>query len=121
MANRNEIRDSSASFHMHHAQGGMTAYKKAPARTTVEVADGTSLTIDGFRTVEVDLAQPGNTTKPVEMVSVAYVPGLARNLLSTRKTVKQWGKPLGYYKTRVVLGFPRKKSLVFNFRPHKQV
>ena len=32
-----------------------------------------------------DLNQPGTTTKPVKMVSVAYVPGLSRNLLSSRR------------------------------------
>ena len=54
----------------------MTAYKKVPAETTVEVAGGTILPIDGFGTVEVDLDQPSTTTKPVKMVSVACVPGL---------------------------------------------
>ena len=33
----------------------MTAYKKAPAGATVEVADGTVLPVDGFGTAEVDL------------------------------------------------------------------
>ena len=93
----------------------MTAYKKSPAGTTVEVADGTILPVGGFETVEVDLDQAGNTTKPVKMVSVGYVPGLSRNLLSTRKAVEQWGKPFVYYKTKAVLGFPREESLVFNF------
>ena len=40
--------DSGASFHMSHTQAGMTAYKKAPAGTTVEVADGTILPVDGL-------------------------------------------------------------------------
>ena len=35
-------------------------------------------------------------TKPVKMGSVAYVVGTLRNLLSTRKAVEQWGKPLAY-------------------------
>ena len=43
-------------------QGGMTTYKKAPAGTIAEVADGTILPVDGFGTVEVDLDQPGTTT-----------------------------------------------------------
>ena len=81
--------DSDASFHMFHTQGGTTAYKKAPAGTTVEAADGTILLVDGSGTVEVDLDQPGTMTKPVKMVSVAFVPGLSRNLLSTRKAVEQ--------------------------------
>ena len=81
--------DSGASFHMSHTQAGMTAHKKAPAGTTVEVADGTILPVDGLGTVEVDLNQPGTTTKPMNMVSVAYAPGLSRNLLSTRKAVEQ--------------------------------
>ena len=93
--------DSGASFHMPHTQAGITAYKKVPAGTTVEVADGTMLPIDGFGTVEVDLGQPGTTTKPVKMVSVAYVPGLSRNLLSTRKAEEHWGKSLVNYKTRL--------------------
>ena len=102
--------DSGASFHMSHTQVGMTACKKALAGTTVEVADGT---LFGFETVEVDLDQPGTTTKPVKMVSVGYVPGLSRNLLSTREAVKQWGKPIVYYEPRAVLGFPGEESLIF--------
>ena len=80
----------------------MIAYKNAPAGTTVEVADGTILPVDGFGTVEIGLDQPGTTSKPMKMVSVAYVPGLLRNLLSTRKAVEQWGNPLVYYKTKAV-------------------
>ena len=47
------------------------------------------MAVDGFGTIEVDLDQPGTTTKSVKMVAVAYVPGLAQNLLSTRKAVEQ--------------------------------
>ena len=97
----------------------MTANKKAPAGATVEVSDGTILLVDGFETVEVDLDLPGTTTKPVKMVSVTYVPGHFRNLLSTRKAVKQWGKPIVYYITRAVLGFPGEESRVSNFCPRK--
>ena len=97
----------------------MTAYKKAPARTNVEGAEGTIRPVDGFGTVEVDLNQPGTTTKPVKMVAVTYVPGISRNLLPTRQAVEQWGKPLVYYKTKAVVGFPEEESLVFNFCPRK--
>ena len=55
------------------------------------------------------------------MVSVVYVSGLSRNLLSTRKAVKQWGKPLVYYKAKAVLGFPGKESLIFNFCSRKEL
>ena len=61
--------NSGASFNMFHTQAGMTAYKKAPAGTTVEVAGGTILPVDGLGTAEVDLDQPGATTKSVKMVS----------------------------------------------------
>ena len=44
--------------------------------------------VGGFGTVEVDLDQPGTMTKPVKIVSVAYVPGFSWNLLSTRKPVE---------------------------------
>ena len=111
--------DFGVSFHMYYTQTRMTAYKKAPAGTTVEVANGTILLVDEFGIVEVDLDQPGTTTKPVKMVSLAYVSGLSRNLLSTRRAVEQWGKPLVYYKTKAVLGFPGEESLVFNFCPRK--
>ena len=37
--------DSGALCQMSHTQAGMTAYKKAPAGTTVKVADGAILTI----------------------------------------------------------------------------
>ena len=111
--------DPGASFHMSHTRAGTTAYKGAPAATTVEIADGTILPVDGFGTVEVDLNQSGTTTKSVKMVVVAYVPGLLWNLLSTRKAVEQWGKLLAYYKTKAVLGFPGEESLVFNFCPRK--
>ena len=81
--------DSGASFHkLSHTQARMTAYKTAPA-ATVEVADGIILRVDGFGTVEMDLDQPVTTTKPVKIGSVAYVPGLSRNLLPIRKDVKQ--------------------------------
>ena len=63
-----------ASFHVSHTQIGMTAYKKAPAGTTVEIAYGTVLPVDGFGIVEVDLGQSGTTTKPAKMLSVACVP-----------------------------------------------
>ena len=68
-----------------------------------------------------DLDQPCTTTKSMSMVSVAYVPGLSRNMLSTRKAVEQGGKPLVYYKTKAVLGFPGKESLVLNFFPRKEL
>ena len=55
------------------------------------------------------------------MASVAYMPGFLRNQLSILKVVEQWGKPLIYYKTKAVLGFPRKESLVFNFCPRKRL
>ena len=113
--------DSGASFPMSHTQAGMTADTKAPVRTTGEVADKTILPIDGFGTVEVDLDHPGTTTKPVEIVLVAYVPGLSRNLPSTREAVEQWGKPLVYYETKAVLGFPGEESLVFNSCPRKRL
>ena len=51
----------------------------------------------------------------VNMNDVAYVPGLSRNLLSTVKAVEQGGKPLVYYKSKAVLGFPREELLVFKF------
>ena len=41
----------------------MTAYKKAPAGTTVEVADGTILSVNGFGTAEVNLDQSSTATK----------------------------------------------------------
>ena len=47
--------DSGASFHMLHTQSRMTVYKKAPARTTFEVIDGTILSVDRFGTAKVDL------------------------------------------------------------------
>ena len=67
--------ESGATFHMFHTRAGMTAYNKEPAGTTVEVADGTILPVDGFGTVEVDLDQPGTKTKPLKMVAVAYMLG----------------------------------------------
>ena len=74
---------------MSHTQTGMTAYKKTPLGKTIEVAEGTILPVDEFGTVEVELDQPGTTTKPVKIVSVAYVSVLSRNLLFTRKAADQ--------------------------------
>ena len=79
--------DSGASFHTSHTQVGMTANKDSHVRTTVDVAGRTILPVDGVGTVEVDLSQPGTSTKPVKMVAVGYVPGLSRNLMSTHKAV----------------------------------
>ena len=111
--------DSGASFHISHTRAGMTAYKKTPAGTTVEVVDGTTLPADGFGAVEMDLDQPDATTMPVKMVSVAFMLRLSRNLLSTRKAVEQLDKPLVYYKTKAVLWFLGKESLVSNFWPRE--
>ena len=83
--------DSGATFHMSHTRAGMSAYKKASPGTNVEIADGNTLPMDGFGRIEVDLDQPGHTTKMVKMDDVAYVPELSRNLLSTVKAVGQWG------------------------------
>ena len=108
---------SGTSFPMSHTQAEMTAYTKAPVRKTVEVADRTILPIDGFGTVEVDLDQPDTTTKPVEIVLVAYVPGLSRSLLSTREAVEQWGKPLVYYETRLFWGSRGRSRLFLTSAP----
>ena len=104
---------------MSHIRAGMFAYKKASPGTNVEIADGNILPVDGFGRIEVNLDQPGHTTKMVKMDDVAYVPGLSRNLLSTIKAVEQWGKPLIYYRNKAVLGFPGEESLVFKFCPCK--
>ena len=111
--------DYGALFRTSRTQAEMTAYMKAPAGKTVEVADETILPVVGSGTVEVDLDQPGTTTKPVKMVSVAYEPGYSRNLLSTRKAMDQWGKPLVYCETKAALGFPGEESLVLKFCPRK--
>ena len=79
---------SGAIFHRSHTRAGMSAYKKASPGATVEIADGNILQVDGFGRIEVDLDQPGHTTKKVKMNDVAYVPGLSRNLLSTIKQVE---------------------------------
>ena len=111
--------DSGATFHMSHTRAGMCAYKKASPGTTVEVADGYILPVDGFGRVEVDADQPGHTTEMVNMDDVAYVPGLSWNLLSTIKAVDQWEKPLVYCRNEAVLGFPGEESFVFKFCPRK--
>ena len=120
MAKRNGIH-TGAPLHISHTQAEMVAYKRTPAGTTVEVVDGTIFAVDGFGTVEVDLDQPGATTKPIEIVAIACVPGLSWNLLSTRKSVRQWGKRLVYYETEDVLRFPGEKSLLFNCFPRKEL
>ena len=81
--------DSSATFHMSHTRAGMFSYKKASPRTNVEIVDGNILQVDGFGRIEVDLDQPGHTTKMVKMGDVAYVPGFSWDLLSTIKSVEQ--------------------------------
>ena len=110
--------DSGATFHMSHTRAGMSAYKKASPGTNVEIADGNILRVDGLGRIEVDLDQPGRTTKMVKMDDVASVPGLSRNLLSTVKAVEQRGKPLIYCR-KAVLGFPGEESLVFKFCPRR--
>ena len=109
--------DSGATSHMSHTRAGMSAYKKASPGTTVEIADGNILPVDGFGRIEVDLDQLSHTTKMGKMDDVAYVPGLSRNLLSTIKAVEKWGKPLIYYRNEAVLGFPGEESLVLNVLP----
>ena len=53
------------------------------------------------------------------MGDVEYVSGVSRNLLSTLKAVKQWGKPLIYNRWKTILGLPGEESLVFDFCPRK--
>ena len=60
--------DSGETFHTSHSRAGVIAYKKVPADKTVEVANGTILLVDRFGTIEVDLDQPGTTTKPVRLL-----------------------------------------------------
>ena len=79
--------ESGAIFRMSHTRAGITVYKKASPRTTVEAADGNILLVDGFGTIEVNLDQPGSTTKPVRMSAVAYISRLSRNLMSTLKSI----------------------------------
>ena len=55
-----------------HTRAGMSAYKKVSPGTNVEIADGNILPVDGFGRIEVDLDQPGHTTKMVKMDDVAY-------------------------------------------------
>ena len=69
---------SGTTFHMSHTRAGMSAFKKASPGTTFEIADGNILPVDGFGKTEVDLDQPGHTTKMMKMDDVAYVPGLSR-------------------------------------------
>ena len=110
---------SGATFHMSHTRAGISTYKKASPGTNVEMAGGNILPVNGFGRIEVDLDQPGHTTKMAKTNGVAYVPGLSRNLLSTIKAVEQWGKPSIYYRNKAVLGFPGEESLVFKFCPRK--
>ena len=110
---------SGATFHVSHTHAGMSAYKKASPGTNVEIDDGNIVPVDGFGRIEVDLDQPGHTTKMVKMDDVTYVPGLSRNLLSTVKAVEQWGKPLIYYWNKAVFEFPGGESLVFKLCPRK--
>ena len=79
--------DSSTIFHMTHTRTGMITNKKPPAGTNVEVANGTILPVDGYGIIEVNLNQPGTTTKQVKMVAVAYMPGRSR---TCAPSVKQW-------------------------------
>ena len=113
--------DFGATFHMSHTHAGMSAYKKASPGTNVEIADSNILPVDGFGRNEMDLDQPGHTTKMVKMDDVAYVPGLSRNLLSTIRAMEQWGKPLIYDRNKAVLRFPGEESLVFKFCPRKRL
>ena len=55
--------DSGATFYMSPTRAGMSAYKKASPETTGEIADGNILPGDGFGRIEMDLDQPGHTTR----------------------------------------------------------
>ena len=60
--------DSGTSFYMSYTPAVTTVYKKAPPGTSVEDTDGTSLPVDGFGEVEVDLDQPGTTTSHIHQL-----------------------------------------------------
>lgn len=100
--------DSDATFLISHIHDIMSGYKKTSPGTNVEIADGNIVPVDEFGRTGVDLKQPGYTT------------GMARiDVLFTLKVVKQWVKPLVYYKTKALLRFPGNDLLVFNFCPRK--
>ena len=40
--------DSGTTFHMSHTRAGMSAYKKASSGTTIDIADGNILPVDGL-------------------------------------------------------------------------
>ena len=86
-AMKGAARGGSPAFHVSHTRAGMATYKKASPRTTVEVADGNILLVEGFGTTKVDLDETSNTTKLVWMGTVAYVSGLSRNCCPPSK---QW-------------------------------
>ena len=111
--------DSGATFHTSHTRAGMSSYKNVSLGTTVGVADGNILPVGGFGRIGVDVDQPGNTIKMVEMDDDAYMPEPSRKLLCTTKAVEQWGKPLIYYNNEAVLEFPGEELLVFKFCPCK--
>ena len=109
--------DSGATFHISHTRAGMSVYKKASPGTNVEIADGNILPVDGFGRIEVDLDQPGHTTKMVKMDDVAYVPGLSRNLLSTVKAVEQWGNRQSAIEIKPFWGSRGRNRLFSNSAP----
>lgn len=82
---------------MSYTRNGMLNYKTASPGMNVEVIDGIILQADRFGKSEVDLDQPGSTTRRIRMDDVAYVPELSRNLPSTLKAEEKWGKPIVYY------------------------
>lgn len=86
--------DSVATLHMPHVRTGMSDYKKAFPETTVDIANGNVLPLDGFGRIEVDLGQPRHTTKMVKIDEVAYLPGLSQNPLSALKAEGQWAQRL---------------------------
>ena len=50
--------NSAATFHTSPLRAGIIASKRAPAGTTLVVANRTILPVDGYETTEVDLDQP---------------------------------------------------------------
>ena len=105
--------ESTKTFYRSNTRAGMAAYKKPSPETTVEVADGKILPVDGFGTIVLNLGQLGDTTKLGRMGAVAYVPVFSRNLLSTLKAAEQWGKSLISCRTNIFLG-SRKRCCLFS-------
>ena len=107
------IADSGSTEHITPDATALKEYKPAAPGDTVEVADKTSLPVQGYGGLTLELQQPDSITA-ITLQNVAHVPALGCNLLSTRRASERSGEPFINYPNKAQLGLGKNTICTFH-------